>query len=157
VYKSKEDKAAYDKAYRKANCGKIHDRRTSEEFKASRRKYRTEHPEQGNNSHKRWILKYPDKHLLSRAKIRAKKKGIPFDLEVSDIIVPFLCPVLGIELNIGMPVMHPQSPTVDRIDNSKGYIKGNIAVISWRANKLKSDGNLEEFRLILDYMENHNG
>jgi hypothetical protein len=41
---------------------------------------------------------------------------------------------------------------IDRIDTSKGYLKDNIKVISWRANRLKSDGTLEELEKIVNYM-----
>jgi repressor of nif and glnA expression len=46
------------------------------------------------------------------------------------------------------------SPTLDRICNGRGYVKGNVRVISWRANSLKRDANIEEIRSILKYMEN---
>ena len=56
-------------------------------------------------------------------KTRAKRKNISFDIEVEDIIVPNECPILKIPLHYEC---RENSPSVDRIDNSKGYIKGNI-------------------------------
>ena len=44
------------------------------------------------------------------------------------------------------------SPSIDRIDNSKGYVKENICVISMRANMIKSVGNSEEHQKIADYL-----
>ena len=94
---------------------------------------------------------YPQRALLSQAKGRAKKCGIPFDLELSDIVIPDRCPVIGIELkrnpNGSGPI--PSSPSLDRIVPSFGYTKGNVRVISHRANTLKSDATLLELTQIL--------
>lgn len=87
-------------------------------------------------------LNKPDRFLLSRAKSRAKKKGIAFNIDKSDIDVPIICPILGIPIikeykkgTNGGP--SPNSPSLDRVDNSKGYIKGNVRVISHKANTMK--------------------
>jgi len=93
------------------------------------------------------------KCLLSQAKIRANKKNIPFNIDLSDIVIPNFCPVLGIPLYKGDGTICDNSPTLDRFDNSKGYVKGNVYVISWRANNLKNDGVLEEFECIVRYMK----
>ncbi len=97
--------------------------------------------------------------LFYLAKRRAKEKGLDFSLAVEDIIIPEYCPVLGIKLKPGIGIgavgasKKACSPTIDRIDNSKGYTKENIKVISYRANLLKRDATLEEMRSIADYME----
>jgi hypothetical protein len=84
----------------------------------------------------------PDRFLLSRAKSRAKKKGLEFNIDITDIDVPIICPILGIPIikeykkgTKGGP--SPNSPSLDRIDNSKGYVKGNVRVISHKANTMK--------------------
>lgn len=59
-------------------------------------------------------------------KKRAKKRGIVFDLEVSDIVIPKLCPILGIELSFGNGRVHDASPSLDRIVPSKGYVKREL-------------------------------
>ncbi len=84
--------------------------------------------------------------MLSRAKQRAKEKGHEFNLELSDIVIPSHCPVLGIELicHKGRPGGNPESPALDRIDNTKGYVKGNVMVVSHRANMMKVDASPEE-------------
>jgi hypothetical protein len=67
--------------------------------------------------------------------------------------IPSHCPVLGIELKIS-DVPHDDSlPTVDRIDETRPYEKGNIAVMSWRANIIKSFGTAAEHRKIADWMD----
>lgn len=75
-------------------------------------------------------------------KIRAQKRNIPFDLDEIDIVSPHRCPILGIILERGGKYRY-NSPSVDRIDNSKGYTKDNIQVVSQAANSLKLDMPIE--------------
>jgi len=81
--------------------------------------------------------------LLTKAKSRAQATGRAFDLGLDDITIPETCPVLGIPLD---------QPSLDRFDNSLGYVKGNVRVISLRANRLKGDATVEEVEAILRYM-----
>lgn len=90
--------------------------------------------------------------LWRRAKKRAKDKGIEFSIDKDDIIVPIECPILGVLLIVNDGKNGNNSPSLDRIDSSKGYVKGNIQVISWRANSLKKDATLEELRKIVEHM-----
>lgn len=90
--------------------------------------------------------------ILQRAKYRARRLKIEFDLTQGSIIVPKTCPVLGIPLFFGRPGKNgplPNSPSLDRIDPTKGYVRGNVRVISNRANTLKCDASLEELELVL--------
>ena len=90
--------------------------------------------------------------LLRAAKTRAKKHGLVFDLDLSDISIPEKCPVLGIPLfRIGAK-QSPNSPSIDRVDPLKGYVKSNVQVISWRANKLKSDASVDEIQKIAEWV-----
>ena len=82
--------------------------------------------------------------LLTAARWRAKKKGVPFNLTIDDIQIPTHCPVLGIELRHGVGSICQTSPTLDRIIPELGYVVGNIAVISMRANAIKSDAGWQE-------------
>lgn len=92
---------------------------------------------------------------LASLKYRANKRGMEFDLTQEDLILPAVCPVLGIPIIVGAGSnAHPNCPSVDRMDNNKGYTKGNIRIISNRANLLKKDATLEEMRAIVRYMEN---
>lgn len=87
--------------------------------------------------------------MWNRARIRARDLGRDFDIEVSDIIIPERCPILGIPLR----GLGDGRPSLDRIDSRKGYIKGNVAVISFRANMLKSNGTLTEFKKLVGWLE----
>lgn len=89
--------------------------------------------------------------MVYHAKGRAKKYGIPFNISVEDIFIPNLCPVLGIRLFKGDKVLHDGSPTLDRIVPEKGYVKGNVVVISHKANRIKNNGTLEELEAVVAY------
>lgn len=96
------------------------------------------------------------KMLWRGARERAVKKGIPFDIDVEDIVIPTVCPILGIQIYPGFRKENgnrfsDNSPSLDRIDNTKGYTKGNVMVISWRANRLKGNATIEELRMFCEY------
>lgn len=101
-------------------------------------------------SKSQWSCLNLEYKILCRARSRAIQKELEFNLEVSDIIIPINCPVLGNKL---IEKHFDWSPSIDRIDNSKGYIKGNIEIISNKANRIKSDGTLEEFEKLVIYLK----
>jgi hypothetical protein len=84
-----------------------------------------------------WKDKNREKNLYQLARHRALKKGIEFNIEISDIIIPEICPILGLPIKKAIDGNRDLSPSLDRIDNDKGYIKGNIQVISFKANAMK--------------------
>ena len=60
--------------------------------------------------------------LLNKAKNRAKKKGLEFNIDVSDVVIPKICPVLGIDIITDLQGRYTHnSPSIDRIDNDKGH------------------------------------
>jgi hypothetical protein len=88
--------------------------------------------------------------MLRSAKANAKVREIPFELTVADIPeIPDVCPVLGIPLFRTNGVQTMNTPSLDRINPSHGYVRGNVRVISLRANILRSNATVEELRLIL--------
>jgi len=91
--------------------------------------------------------------MLSAAKKRAKAKGFLFDLDIVDIVIPDICPALGIALIKGDGVSTDSSPALDRIIPSKGYVKGNVAVISTRANRIKSNATYSEIQMVADWVK----
>lgn len=70
-------------------------------------------------------------------------------------MIPEFCPILGIKMSYGPFAERDSSPSLDKIIPELGYVKGNIAVICFRANRFKSDGTLDELRAIVKYMEEH--
>ena len=101
--------------------------------------------------------KQPQYFLYFEAKKRAKERNIEFDINLQDLFVPEKCPILDVKLipNKNGKFAADNSPSIDRKDSSKGYVKGNIQIISFRANNIKGDGTLEEFKLIRDYIKKH--
>ena len=94
------------------------------------------------------------KKLLYAARRRATTKQIDFNLTEEDVVIPEYCPALGLKLQPVYGVTgRDSSPSLDRINNNEGYVKGNVAVISFRANTLKNNATSEELRAIADYMD----
>lgn len=82
---------------------------------------------------------------LAQHKSRAKKKGLEFNITLDDLHLPKYCPILGMKLDYStLPGWN--SPSIDRIDNSKGYIKGNVMIVSIKANAMKSNATFDELR-----------
>jgi len=94
-------------------------------------------------------------YQVMREKFRNKKANNyqwEFSITFGEIDFPTHCPVLGIELDYFAHGRSENSPSFDRIDPSKGYISGNVAVISWRANRIKNDGTAEEHEKIAQFI-----
>lgn len=107
------------------------------------------------------------RQLFYAAMERARKKNLDFNITIEDIKIPTICPILKIPIVPGKgrkgkksmsgPGNRDSSPSVDRIDNDKGYVKGNVRVISWRANYLKNTATLEELILLGEDAEQQKG
>jgi hypothetical protein len=114
-------------------------------FKQRALNYRAKYRDRYNLKSANWKEIHAQTHLWSSAKYRATKKGLEFNIEISDIIIPEYCPYLGVKLTSHKLRGHLDSHmSVDRIDSSKGYIKGNIEVISYRANVMKNNATKEQ-------------
>ena len=91
------------------------------------------------NSQQRYRLKNPKIPIIGNARQRAKFFGVPCTLKPADFEIPEFCPVLGIRLTHGSNKRStPSSPSLDRLIPSKGYVKGNVTIISKLANSIKS-------------------
>lgn len=156
IQKYTEKKRAYLAAYYQANKEKIKARakiyhhtrykekwaNATEEELAERRKRVKEQTAKT----KPWLTRRtrrPEAYLFNIAKQRSKRKNIEFSITVEDLKMPETCPLLGIKLDSysGNIDVHP---SIDRIDPTKGYIKGNVWIISHKANRVKSDATAEE-------------
>lgn len=91
--------------------------------------------------------------LIQGARSNAKRRGIPFSLTRDDIVIPKVCPVLGIPLRKAHGRMDDSSPSIDRLDSSLGYSPDNIRIVSWKANRIKSNATLSDLRALVSWLE----
>lgn len=74
-----------------------------------------------------------------------------FDLTAGDIVIPDKCPVLGIPLSPTARAAGPGSPSLDRIENDRGYVRGNVVVVSHLANTIKSVATPKQLRQVASF------
>lgn len=121
----------------------------SYDCKECRTKYNAE---ASKRTHIKWKSNNPISALLSGRRSDAKKKGLDFTITEADVNIPDTCPVLGIPIICTAGVSRTDnSPSLDRIDNMKGYIPGNVVVVSWRANLLKKNASIKELTLMYKF------
>ena len=94
------------------------------------------------------------KYLLRTARHRAKKANLPFNITEEDLELVDTCPVLGIPLELGKH-NNPNSPSIDKVNPELGYVKGNVHVISRRANTIKNNATEEELLAVAKYVRDH--
>jgi len=123
------------------------------------REWRKRFSERYKSSSKKYLSKIRETRMnfviWKRAEKRARYNDLEFNILPEDVLIPEFCPILGIKLNNFNARKEDNSPSLDRIDNSKGYIKGNIMVISSKANTIKSNGTSDEHRKIADYIDKY--
>ena len=88
------------------------------------------------------------------AKARAARKGLPFDLDKEYVrsLCTDKCPVLNTPFVWYGEKLRPDSPSLDRINPAAGYVRGNVAVISQRANAIKSNASFSEIQAVADWL-----
>lgn len=108
---------------------------------------------------KLWRRKNPDRArivaTLSRARLRAKKAGEEFDEVAPRALLqdlPKKCQCCGVEMGDQVVRGKNRWASLDRIRPDQGYVRGNIGIICYRCNVLKSDGTKEEFEAIVGYL-----
>lgn len=101
---------------------------------------------------RQWRKDNPESKMLRETRKRASREKISFNLDREDIYIPTHCPVLGMPLDFGIKDSYP---TLDRIIPEEGYTKGNVKVISFRANRLKSDASLVELKMLVRYVKKY--
>lgn len=127
-----------------------------------RRKSSPEYREKEKLRHLKTLLSNEDsykKYLVRGAKQRALNTNLPFDITYEDITIPEYCPLLGIKINRHLGEGRRtsacwDSPSIDRIVPELGYTKGNVWIVSVKANTLKNNASLEELELLVNNLKN---
>ena len=143
-YKTKAQPSGYDSYCKlcKKQIAKDIRERTKELVNAKRRKRLREdaaYRKHVGDIKKRSYWRNIPCRMFYSVKSRCKSRNIVFALEKSDIVIPDKCPLLGIKFD-----KNRYSPTLDRIKPELGYIKGNVQVISKKANTMKNDASFAE-------------
>lgn len=159
-YHKSKGKTYYSSYCKPCDRGKSKQIKDSPEYKARQNEKRRlkletdpDHREKVNAYKRKSYRINPKKTLLNRAKARSKRKGYDFNLELEDIVIPNTCPILGCKLEMGNKKDYSSSPSLDRIDPTMGYVKGNVWVISTRANTIKSNLLLSELKEVITRLD----
>jgi hypothetical protein len=99
------------------------------------------------------------KILIQSSRSRAKRKGVKCD-KTEDLleelypktVKAFKCQCCGKILKLRKDWKDGMS--IDRVDNEKGYVVGNVALICRRCNFLKNESSLKELKMLVAYVEN---
>ena len=89
------------------------------------------------------------------SKSRARQSGLEFNITLTDVPIPEKCPILEVPLVLGTATSYELSPSIDRIDSTKGYVRGNVKVISLLANRMKSNATREQCLLFAQNIKNY--
>lgn len=139
---------ATDTAKNREYCRKYREAHR-EQYNARSRAYAAAHPEQrrawnaANREHRNAYQRaHPEHGLFNQARIRAKRYGVPCTLTLADVRelpAPMVCTATGLPLAHSKGQPSALSPSIDRIENSRGYVPGNVRLVCQRFNVLRKD------------------
>lgn len=118
------------------------------------RRFRAKNPGIWKAYQEKSAYKNRQRFLFVRLRARANQQGIAFDLTEADISWPTHCPVFGIELQYDRrgAISRENAPSFDRVDPAAGYVKGNVYVVSSKANRIKSEATLDQLEALVRYV-----
>lgn len=123
-----------------------------------RREWMKRNPEKNSEYQRKYRASDPKMSLYRAAKQRAKAQKLPFDIEFSDLVFPERCPILGVVLRsyAGTAEKQPggraDSFSLDRIVPELGYVKGNVQIVSQKANAMKNNATAEELKKFAEWV-----
>ena len=123
------------------------------EVKERKQQWQTEHKTKSVLTEEQYL-----KEMLRHAKNRADKSNIPFNITLDDLIIPEKCPILETPLNWRESIRweHPENvPSLDKIIPEKGYVKGNVCIISMMANTMKQNASFEQLHMFCKNIPNY--
>lgn len=122
-------------------------------------KWAKENPEKANDRMRKWRRRNPEYMLHVSARRRAERDGTEFSITKEDIpSIPEICPVALIPIHFREDKKKgpcDNSPTLDRVDPEKGYVKNNLRILSHKGNRWKSDMTISDVERLLNYMKSH--
>jgi len=121
----------------------------------SRKQTDPEYRDKVNKQKRESLRNNPERRMLAHAKARSKKNGYNMDITIDDIVIPHECPLLNVPFITGTKDCYLYTPTLDRIDSTKGYTKDNLWVISMLANSMKNSANVKQLLTFAKNIQNH--
>ena len=119
-----------------------------DQFAEYSRKYQTD---------RRQDFEYRLRMLINASKQRSKLNGREHSITVDDVKALYpvdgCCPIFGLKLEFNGAGFRDNSPSIDRIDSTKGYTRENIQVISWKANRIKGAASLQDLEMLVAYLK----
>lgn len=109
-------------------------------------------PEWNNKNMRKSLIYQTMRAKFRQKKANATREGTVFTIDFGELEFPTHCPVLNIELDYFNDFRSENSVSFDQIIPGKGYVSGNVIIMSWRANRIKNDGTLQEHQMIVDFM-----
>lgn len=140
-----EDRKEYHQKYFQKNKEKIREKHGKRV-----REYQIENAEYFKEKRRAHLKRNIPQRIFEYAANRARRRGLDFNITLEDVLEVWTdtCPVFKEELTdtygSGKSVRSPYNYSLDRIDSSKGYIKGNLQILSYKANLMKSDATPKE-------------
>lgn len=143
----KAEKAQRDREYRERNA---------DDLSARRAAYREQNRERIRERARSYYKEKPEIFVLHNIRTRARAQGVPCTITAEDIAsaTPEFCPVLGIKLERAANPkggVADNTPTVDRLIPHLGYVRGNIIVVSHKANRIKNNATIEELESVTHF------
>lgn len=136
---SKEKAREYNRKWRAKN---------KERLTKAQKEYAIANRQLFRDASKRFAIRNPEKAMLNTSRQNARKKRQEHSITLKDIVIPDKCPVFNVPFERGTE----RTASIDRIDNSKGYVPGNIQIISKRANMMKYDANIPELLMFAEWI-----
>lgn len=137
---------------KKYNIDSFEIRRKQNEKELNDKMFKKWGPKWDNKEHRKSLIYQTMREKFRKKKANATKNGVEFTIDFGELEFPTHCPILGTELDYFAENRAENTVSFDRIDSNKGYISGNVVVISWRANRIKNDGTADEHQKIADFL-----
>jgi len=141
-YEKNKEKISAQRKGNRSEEYKSYYERNKEYFNLKAKEWQKNNPEKWKEIQRKCKQGNPQRSLYNKAKGRCKQSGLEFTITKEDIIIPEYCPLLKVKLDSWGHKDY--CPSLDRIDNTKGYTKENIWVISFLANRMKNSATKEE-------------